>query len=196
MQLSVNEQVRHHVEGLPWHVLYTRNHHEQAIAYILSTKGFDVFLPLYSATHRCTDRTKQLSLPLFPCYVFLRGGLDRQLDIVTTPGIHMLVKSAGHAAVVPDEEIWAVRQLVEKCQRVEPHPFLSSGDWVRVKSGPLRGVEGILARKKNLFRLVVSVKILGGSAATEVDASIVERVAAPNMREASPWLPTTVLNHV
>ena len=94
----------------------------------------------------------------------------------------MLVTSAGHAAVVPEEEICAVRQLVEKCQRVEPHPFLSSGDWVRVKSGPLMDVEGILVRKKNLFRLVVSVKILGKSAATEVDASMVERINPPQAR--------------
>ena len=182
MQLSVDEQVRHHVEGLPWHVLYTRHQHEKAIAYILSTKGFEVFLPLYAATHRWTDRNKQLSLPLFPCYVFLRGGLERQLDIMTTPGIHMLVKSAGQAAVVPEEEIWAVRQLVEQCQRVEPHPFLNSGDWVRVKSGPLMGAEGILVRKKNLFRLVVTVEILGRSAAAEVDASIVERINPPQTR--------------
>jgi len=182
MQLSVDEQVRHHVEDLSWHVLYTRHQHEKAIAHILSTKGFEVFLPLYSATHRWTDRNKQLSLPLFPCYVFLHGGLDRRLDIITTPGIHMLVTSSGHAAVVPEEEICAVRQLVEKCQGVEPHPFLSSGDWVRVKSGPLMDVEGILVRKKNLFRLVVSVKILGKSAATEVDASMVERINPPHAR--------------
>jgi transcription antitermination factor NusG len=182
MQFPAEEPTRRPVEGLPWHVLYTRHQHEKAIAYILSNKGFEVFLPLYSATHRWKDRNKQLSLPLFPCYVFVRCGLERQLDIVTTPGVHMLVTSAGHAAGVTQEEICAVRQLVEKCQRIEPHPFLSSGDRVRVKSGPLMGVEGILVRKKNLFRLVVSVEILGKSAAAEVDASTVERISPPQAR--------------
>jgi transcription antitermination factor NusG len=148
----------------------------------LSNKGFEVFLPLYSATHRWKDRNKQLLLPLFPCYVFLRGGLERRLGIMSTPGIHMLVTSGGHPAAVPDEEICAVRRLVEKAQVVGPHPFLKSGDWVRVKSGPLMGVEGILARKKNLFRLVVSVEILGMSAAAEVDASMVERSNPPQAR--------------
>ena len=182
MQFPADEQIRRHVEDLSWHVLYTRHQHEKAIAHILSNKEFEVFLPLYSASHRWKDRNKQLSLPLFPCYVFLRGGLERQLDIITMPGIHMLVTSAGHAAVVPEEEICAVRQLVEKCQMVEPHPFLSSGDWVRVKSGPLMGAEGILVRKKNLFRLIVSVEILGRSAAAEVDASMVERINPPQAR--------------
>lgn len=183
------------VEGLAWYALYTRHQHEKAIAHVLSSKGFEVFLPLYSATHRWKDRNKQLLLPLFPCYVFLRGGLERRLDMLATPGIHMLVASAGHPSVIPEEEIRAVRQLVERSARVEPHPFLRCGDWVRVKHGPLTGVEGILVRKKNLFRLVISVEMLGKSAAAEIDASLVERVATPTSRRASHWPPAGVPIH-
>jgi transcription antitermination factor NusG len=168
-----------------WHVLYTRHQHEKVVAHALSDKGFEVFLPLYSVTRRWKDRYKQLSLPLFPCYVFLQERLERRLDIVTTPGVHMLVTSAGLPAVVPDEEIQAVRLLVEKGQGVEPHPFLNAGSRVRVKHGPIRGVEGILVRQKNLFRLVVSIEILGRSAAVEVDASMVECVGPG---QVLPWM--------
>jgi len=181
MSFRSDEQIGGHAEEFAWHALYTRHQHEKAIAHALSYKGFEVFLPLYSAAHRWKDRSKELLLPLFPCYVFLRGGLERRLDIMTTPGIHMMVTSGGNPAVVPDEEMYAVRQLVEKAQRVEPHPFLTSGDWVRVKFGPLMGAEGVLVRKKNLFRLVVSLEILGRSAAAEVDVSMVERI---NPRQA------------
>jgi len=182
MSLRADEQMRCPAEEFAWHALYTRHQHEKAVAHALSNKGFEVFLPLYPATHRWKDRNKQLLLPLFPCYVFFRGGLERRLDILTTPGIHMLVTRGGHPVAVPEEEIWAVRRLVEKAVRVEPHPFLKSGDWVRVKSGPLLGLEGILVRKKNLFRLVVSVEILGKSAAAEVDSSTVERINPPQAR--------------
>ena len=182
MYSSASVEPVHYNGDHAWHVLYTRHQHEKAIAYVLSNKGFEVFLPLYSATHQWKDRNKHLSLPLFPCYVFLQGGLERRHDILTTPGIHMLVTNAGRPAVVPEEEICAVRQLVEKCERLGPHPFLTSGDWVRVKSGPLIGAEGILVRKKNLTRLVVSVKILGMSAVAEVDASMVERMSPPQSR--------------
>jgi transcription antitermination factor NusG len=171
-----------------WHVLYTRHQHEKVVARALSDKGFEVFLPLYSATRRWKDRYKELLLPLFPCYAFLNGKLERRLDIVTTPGVHMLVTSAGLPAVVPEEEIQAVRRLVETGQRVEPHPFLNAGNRVRVKCGPIRGVEGILVRQKNLFRLVVSVEILGRSAAVEVDASMVERVAVSATGPVLPWM--------
>ena len=59
---------------------------------------------------------------------------------------------------------------------MEPHPFLSDGDTVRVMSGPLAGIEGIVVRKKDVWRLVISVQMLGRSAAAEIDASSIERV--------------------
>ncbi len=169
-----------------WYALYTRHQHEKAVAQSLSSKGFEIFLPLYTVAHRWKDRTKQLSLPLFPCYVFFRGGLDRWLQIVTTPGVNAVVGCGGRAGVIPQTEIEDVRQVVESSLRVEPHPFLNCGDRVRIKSGPLVGIEGILIRKKNLFRLILSVAMLGKSAAVEVDASLVERVAAHKTELVSP----------
>jgi len=176
-----------------WYALYTRHQHEKTVARILSNKGHDVFLPLYGVAHRWQDRTKQLSLPLFPCYVFLRGGLDRRLQILSTPGVYTIVGWAGRPAVIPQAEIDAVRRLVESSLRVEPHPFLKCGDRVRVKSGPLQGLEGILVRKKNVFRLVISVEMLGRSAAVEIDGSCLERVSSAHAwvasQHASPSIP-------
>jgi transcription antitermination factor NusG len=80
-------------------------------------------------------------------------------------------------AVIPEEEIQAVRRMVESSLMVEPHPFLRFGDQVRVKSGPLEGIEGILLRKKNSCRLVISVEMLHQAVAVEVDISVIERVA-------------------
>ena len=159
-----------------WYALYTKHQHEKMVARVLTIKGFETLLPLYQSARRWKDRTKLLSLPLFPCYVFLKGGLDRRLDVMTTPGIYALVSNAGRPAAIPHTEIEAIRLAVESGARVEPHPFLKCGEWMRVKSGPLAGVQGILVRKKNLCRLVLSVEMLGKSAAVEVDASLVERL--------------------
>jgi transcription antitermination factor NusG len=59
--------------------------------------------------------------------------------------------------------------------RLEPHPFLKLGERVRVKCGPLTGLQGVLVRKKNLFRLVLCVEMLGKAAAVEVDTFLIER---------------------
>ena len=126
-----------------------------------------------------------LSLPLFPCYLFLRGIKGRWLEVVTTSGIVSILSINGEPATIPESEIESVRKAIEWGNRVEPHPFLRCGDRVRVISGPLQGLEGILVRKKNLYRLVLSVEILERSAAVEVDVSAVERVASG--RHRSPW---------
>jgi transcription antitermination factor NusG len=166
-----------------WYALYTRHQHEKMVDQVLTNKGFNTFLPLYATIHNWKDRTKALTLPLFPCYVFLKGGIDRRLHILTTPGIYGLVSSAGQPAVIPDTEIEAIRRVVESGARVEAHPYLKCGNWVRVKCGPLIGIEGILVRKKNISRLVLSVEILGTAAAIEVAAFQVEEVNAPRTKD-------------
>lgn len=167
-----------------WYALYTRHQHEKMVDQVLTNKGFNTFLPLYATTHNWKDRTKALTLPLFPCYVFLKGGIDRRLHILTTPGVYGLVSSAGEPAAIPDIEIEAIRRVVESGARVETHPYLKCGNWVRVKSGPLTGIEGILLRKKNVSRLVLSVGILGTAAAIEVSAFQVEAVHAPRKKDS------------
>jgi len=173
------------VSDSPWYALYTRHQHEKMVDQILTHKGFSTFLPLYATTHNWKDRTKALSLPLFPCYVFLKGGIERRLQILTTPGIYGLVSSAGLPAAIPNMEIEAIRRVVESGTRVEAHPFLKCGNWVRVKCGPLTGIEGILVRKKNISRLVLSVEILGTAASIEVAAFQVEAVKAPGRRNST-----------
>jgi transcription antitermination factor NusG len=158
-----------------WLAIHTRHQHESLAARSLAYKGFEVFLPVYTRVRQWSDRLKELSAPLFPGYVFLRGELEHQLRILTTPGVLGLVGFAGVPAFIPDEEIAAVRQTVARSARVEPFPFLKCGDWVRVTNGPLEGLEGILVRHKGQFRLVLSVLLLQKSVAVEVDAWRVER---------------------
>jgi transcription antitermination factor NusG len=175
-----------------WCAIYTRHQHEKAIAHILSAKGLEVFLPLYNATRRWKDRTMHLLLPLFPCYLFLRGMQERRLEVMTTPGIVSVLGINGEPAAIPESEIESVRRVVEWGNRVEPYPFLRCGDRVRVISGPLQGLEGILVRKKSFYRLVLSVEILERSAAVEVDVSTVERIG--NRPSTLPWGPKPGIN--
>jgi transcription antitermination factor NusG len=167
-----------------WYALYTRHQHEKMVDQVLTNKGFNTFLPLYATTHNWKDRTKSLTLPLFPCYVFLKSGIERRLQILTTPGVYGLVSSAGQPSAIPDIEIEAIRRAIKSGARVEAHPYLKCGEWVRVTSGPLTGIEGILVRKKNVCRLVLSVEILGTAAAIEVAALQVEAIKNPRDRNS------------
>ncbi|OFV97958.1 MAG: hypothetical protein A3H28_07195 [Acidobacteria bacterium RIFCSPLOWO2_02_FULL_61_28] len=123
---------------------------------------------------------------MFPCYVFLRGGFDRRLQILKTPGVHAIVESAGRPGVIPELEIAAIQRAVENSLRIKPHPFLETGDWVKIKSGPLVGLEGILVRQQDQLRLVLSVEMLGRSVAVEVDPLHAEQVSGSDARLDPP----------
>jgi transcription antitermination factor NusG len=173
-----------------WYAIYTRHQHEKTVARLLSDKGFEIFLPILTVARRWKDRTKEISLPLFPCYVFIWANLQRRLEIVTTPGFHSFVGFGDQPVTIPQEEIEAVRQTLTSGSRVEPYPFLRYGDKVRINSGPLEGIEGILIRKKNSYRLVISVDLLEKSVAVEVDAFLVERVPGRNRTTMPNWMAT------
>lgn len=161
----------------PWWAVYARHQHEKQVAETLQAKGFDVFLPLYESVRRWKDRRKVLALPLFPGYVFVRGGHERRLGILTTPGVHLIISRGEAAAEIPEAEIQSIRRSLEAKFAVEPHPYLNCGDHVRVTRGALEGIEGILLRKKNIFRLVLSVEMLAQSVSMEIDATDVEPVS-------------------
>ena len=170
-----SEQTAFRAPQTLWHALHTKYQHEKYVTDILAEKGFEVFCPTYAEVHRWKDRKKEVTIPLFPGYLFFANGLDRRIDLLSTPGVCAIVSFGNAPAIVPENEISAIR--LAAAQRVEPHPFLKEGHKVRVKSGPLTGVEGILQRWKDSFRLVLSVELLGRSVAVEVEQCDIHRDA-------------------
>jgi transcription antitermination factor NusG len=158
----------------PWYAVYTKHQHEKVACDFLLRKGFEVFLPLYSATRRWKDRKKVVQLPVFPCYLFLQANLERKIDILRAPGVFNLVESGGRACEVPQSDIDGIRKIVQSSARTEPHAMLKSGEYVRVSQGPLAGLEGVLTRMKGNYRLVLSVEVLQKGIAVEVDLAMVE----------------------
>lgn len=159
---------------LSWYALYTKHQHEKKAADILRKKSFDVLLPLYSSIHQWEDRKKEVFLPVFPCYLFIRMSPERKLDILRTPGVFQMVSSAARPCVVPEQDIDMVRRISLVPHRIEPHAYLERGELVRVRVGPFAGLKGVLTRVKNRLRVVMSLNLLKKSVALELDASSLE----------------------
>jgi len=175
------------VERRPgWWVIYTRHHHEHSVADLLRAKGLDVFLPSFECSREWKDRRKVMSMPLFPCYLFVRESDNGRLPIVTTPGVHAILSHGVHCAVVPDDEIQVIHTTVQAPSRIKPHSYLNYGERVRVIRGPMRGVGGIFLRRKANCRLIVSVELLKQSVAVEVGAEDVEPVESLSVKDLSP----------
>jgi transcription antitermination factor NusG len=159
-----------------WFVAYTSANHEKRVTEQLMQRSVDHFLPLYESVRRWKDRRMKLQLPLFPGYVFVRLALCDRLNVLQVPGVARFVGFNGQPSVLPDEEIEALRVSLNSNLCAEPHPYLTLGRRVRIKRGPLQGMEGILVRKKNTLRLVLSIDLIMRSASVEIEAEDVEGI--------------------
>jgi transcription antitermination factor NusG len=158
-----------------WYALYTCSRHEKQIGAQLQQRGIDFLLPLYPSLRRWKDRRVTLQLPLFPSYVFVRTSLQHRVEVLNIPGAVRFVAFNGRPAALPESELLTLRSGLEGV-RAQPHPYLKIGRRVRVRSGPLAGTEGILLRRKDHFRLVISIDLIMRSIAVEVDGCDVEPV--------------------
>jgi transcription antitermination factor NusG len=159
-----------------WYALYTNPRHEKVVAKQLKERCVENFLPLYRTWHRWKDRRKQVELALFPGYVFVRIEEQNKLQVLKTPGAVNLVSFNGKLAALPEPEIQALRNALDNEVCAEPYPFLRVGRRVRVVRGPMAGAEGLLARKKDKYRVVISVEVLMRSVALEIDGTDLEAV--------------------
>jgi transcription antitermination factor NusG len=139
------------------------------VATLLRGKGYEPFLPVYKRRRQWSDRIKELELPLFPGYLLCRFNPVARLPILVTPGVIQVVGIRKEPTPVDDAEIAAIQAAVRSGLPREPWPFLHVGQRVRVESGPLSGLEGILLDLKGRHRVVLSVSLLQRSVAVEVD---------------------------
>jgi transcription antitermination factor NusG len=159
-----------------WYGLQTRPRHEKIVAHRLEEKGVTTFLPLVSEVHRWSDRKKTVQVPLFGCYVFAKFTPNRadRLRVLRVDGVFGLVGARGEGTPIPDQQIDAVRSLVETQLPWASHPFLKIGQRVRVTSGVLDGLEGILVSRNGDRSLVISVDAIQRSLAVRVEGYEVE----------------------
>ena len=161
---SPSAQKRH------WYAAYTRAQHEKSVARQLELRAVESFLPLYQKMSRWKDRRVVLHLPLFSGYVFVHMALEERVRVLQVPGVVRLVGCDGRPTPMPEEEMEALRNGLLGTLHAEPCPYLHVGSPVRLKSGPLRGVQGVLLKKKSGHRFVISFELIRRSIAVEVDA--------------------------
>jgi transcription termination/antitermination protein NusG len=161
-----------------WYALHTQARHEKVVEHKLRERGVETFLPLVTEIHRWSDRKKKVQLPLFGSYVFARltpSKVDR-LRVLTIDGVFSFVGVQGKGTPIPEEQIQAVRALVDGGLPWSTHPFLKIGQRVRIRSGALDGVEGILVNRAGDSTLIISVDAIQRSLAVRVAGYDVEPV--------------------
>jgi transcription antitermination factor NusG len=156
--------------------------HEKRIASHCKRIGIEQFLPLYSCQRSWKNRTTvDLQIPLFPNYLFVRLAPQDHGPLMRLPGLLSTVGNAAGPVAIPDADMELLRHIIA-CKTIEPHPFMAKGDRVRVTTGPLAGVIGVVQKRGNGLRFIVTLDVIGKSVSLHIEGGALELVAP----QASP----------
>lgn len=174
MMVNKNQSVVGHEASLNWYALHIRSRHEKRVAERLGSQSLETFLPLHRSRHTWKNGVHvDVDLPLFPCYLFARASIQDRIHLLQHPGVLGFAASSAKPTVIPDEEISILRTATENL-KAEPHPYLNNGDSVRIVAGPLAGMTGILTRRKQEYRVVLSIEAIMRSIVVEVSEFDIE----------------------
>lgn len=156
-----------------WFVLFVRANQEKTTAHRLANQEIEHFLPCFRSVRQWKDRRVTLEMPLFPGYVFVRLLFSERARMLTLPNIVSLVGPKDSPSVIAEEEIGWIRKGIEHGNAL-PHPHLAVGQQVRIVAGALSGMQGILVRKQNRTRVVISLDSIARGFVVEVDLDSLE----------------------
>ena len=178
-----------HTKGLNWHAVHTRSRHEKQVNRDLAGQDIETFLPLVRVPSSRRDRRAEYDKPLFPGYLFIRIVTEeRAWHVIQTRGVcTILGPGPWEYTPVPEQQIESIRTLIESNRKLDPFPYLKVGQMVRIKRGPLKGVEGRLIEKRGITRLIIDVDILGNPSPPKSTPTTPNPTdAAPTPRPAVP----------
>jgi transcriptional antiterminator RfaH len=155
-------------------VAYTRPRQEKALAADLLAYEVPFYLPLMKKTRVYGKRKLASLLPVFPSYVFFYATEDERLRALQTNRISQVLS-------VPDSthlhcDLIRLEQLIASGVPLTVESRLTTGHRVRIRSGPLAGLEGTVLRRRQTTRLLVSVDFLQRGASMAIDDYLLERI--------------------
>lgn len=164
------EECSERKDALSWYALQIRYRFEKKAAEQLRRKEIETFLPLREEIHRWSDRNKEILVPLFPGYAFVRIAQSQiwRMRVLSTAGVIGFVNLLGEAITVPTVQIEHLQLLLSQKVPCSLYPFLRLGQRVRVRGGCLHGLEGILVSTQTRH-LVISIESIHRSVAIEIE---------------------------
>ena len=162
--------------SLHWYALRTKSRHEKLVRDQLDKQGIEPLLPTVKRLSQWKDRKKEIEVPLFSGYCFVRFSQLEKTPVQKIVGVVEIVGSGSRPEPIPEEEINGLRRLMTSVLPYDSHPYLHEGMKVEVVRGPLQGAHGILLRKEKRHRLVIGVRLIQQAAAVEIDVNDVVAV--------------------
>jgi transcriptional antiterminator NusG len=159
-----------------WYAVYTLPNNEKSLVKQLNIRQIESFLPTWESARTWKNRQRvRVVQALFPSYLFVRIRDAERSKVLQSPGALRIIGNCRGQLSIADSEIEFLRSDFSR-QRVEPYRELVVGRRVRIKSGPMQGVQGTVVQKGNSMRFVLSIEMINQNVAMKVSGDEIEAV--------------------
>jgi len=157
-----------------WRVIYTKGRFEKSVKTRITDQDIEVYLPLVKKLQQWSDRKKWVEIPLFPNYIFVRSDESQLMDIVKVPGVVRILYNAGQPVVIRENQMADIMRLVEHTETPEvEYDSMQIGSKVIIKSGPLKGMNGILIQRRGKYKFSLGIDAINANILVEIDLKLV-----------------------
>jgi len=162
------------VSDLLWFVAHTRPRCEKKLLQFCERESLTSTLPCYRAAHKYRGKTVVFQKPLFPGYVFLQISVEQRGKIYRSDYLANLLE-------VNDQELFT-RQLEDVLRALEADveirlaPVIGEGMRVKIKNGPLRGMDGWVEQRYGVNTVLLRLDFIGQAAAVKLEATDLEPI--------------------
>jgi transcriptional antiterminator RfaH len=162
------------ISAPPWFVAHTRPRREKKLAEYCEREGMAATVPCYRSVKKYRGKTAVFYKPLFPNYVFLRLLPEQKQRVYQSDHVANLLEVVDQQLF--EEQLGDILSALDTELEIFLAPQITAGTRVKIKSGPLRGVEGIVEQRSGMTLVLLRLDFIGQAAAVKVDASELELV--------------------
>ena len=157
-----------------WIAVYTKSRHEQIVVNELNKKNIESYCPMFKERRQWSDRKKWVHFPLFRSYVFANIEINENIYVLQTIGVNKIVKFQKKVSIIPDQVIDNIKNIIEGGYNVEQADYFIKGDEVRIVSGPLKGLDGVVLDLRGANKIIIKIEAIQQAFSVEISSGLIK----------------------
>jgi len=156
------------MDELGWLVAHTRPRCEKKLLDWCRREGCEATLPCYRTVHKYRRKAATFEKPLFPGYLFLRLTPEQTRKVRQNDYVARLLFVSDQALF--QQQLTEIQEALSRCAEIQVVPEIGEGSRVRVKQGPLRGMEGWVEKRYGMTTVLFRLEFIGQAAGVKLEA--------------------------
>jgi len=157
-----------------WIAVYTKSRHEQIVVNELNKKNIESYCPMFKERRQWSDRKKWVHFPLFRSYVFANIEINENIYVLQTIGVSKIVKFQEKISIIPDQVIDNIKNIIEGGYNVEQADYFIKGDEVRIVSGPLKGLDGVVLDLRGANKIIIKIEAIQQAFSVKISSGLIK----------------------